>query len=172
MQPLIIKQSRDQQLRAAATTGAGIILLLVCMLVTHAPAPAFAFVALIALWAGYVGYRWFTLSFEASGQELVIHSFVNVRRVPVSQVRGVGIVKGYGRYRYQMVLDTTRGGIPVYVLSVPRNLSKSNTELAWQELERRRIEIERWLAEARSIGSMTGDPSGSSVPYTGRSDAT
>ena len=156
MQPLVIEPSRGLRWFAVGMVAAVIVVLLVMLsgVVVHLQHSAVVVAILLALWVSYYGYRVFTLSLQARGQELVVRNRFSTRRVRVSEVRGVSVVQGSRAGQQLLVLDTARGAIPVHITVVPGSLSPPASQLARERLERRRSDIERWLAGAREAGGV------------------
>jgi hypothetical protein len=99
-------------------------------------------------------YRMVTLSFRASGQELVLHNWWKTFRVPVTEVRDISIGTRNGG-RTTVLVHTGQEQLPIQVLSLQAGQSRQTKMLAMEKLTQQRAEIERWLVEAGAIGMAT-----------------
>jgi hypothetical protein len=100
-------------------------------------------------------YRMITLSFRASGQDLVLHNWWRTRRVPVSEIRGISIGTQKGG-RTTVLVHTGQEQLPIQILTLQGGQSRPTKTLALEKLMQQRDEIELWLVEAGAISLTTG----------------
>jgi hypothetical protein len=100
-------------------------------------------------------YRMVTMSFRASGHDLVLHNLWSTRRVPVSEVRGLSIGTRKGG-RTTVLVHTGQEQLPIQILTLQGGQSRPTKTLALEKLMQQRDEIELWLVEAGAISLTTG----------------